>query len=78
MRYSGQTQQLLLNAAHIARDLGHGYVGSAHLLLAMSRQTDAAGNLLRQMGVDPGLTEQIAAVLYGVGKPGSAAYGGGE
>ena len=70
MRYSGQTQQLLLHAAHIARDLGHGYVGSAHLLLAMSRQTDMTGNLLRQMGVDPGLTEQIAAVLYGVGTPG--------
>ena len=70
MRYSGQTQQLLLNAAHIARDFGHGYVGSAHLLLAMSRQTDMTGNLLRQMGVDPQLTEQIAAVLYGVGTPG--------
>ena len=70
MRYSGQTQQLLLNAAHIARDFGHGYVGSAHLLLAMSRQTDMTGNLLRQMGVDPKLTEQIAAVLYGVGTPG--------
>ena len=70
MRYSGQTQQLLLQAAHIARDLGHGYVGSAHLLLAMSRQTDMTGNLLRQMGVNPSLTEQIAAVLYGVGTPG--------
>jgi len=70
MRYSGQTQQLLLQAAHIARDFGHGYVGSAHLLLAMSRQTDMTGNLLRQMGVDPQLTEQIAAVLYGVGTPG--------
>lgn len=70
MRFSGQTQQLLLQAAHIARDLGHGYVGSAHLLLAMSRQADMTGNLLRQMGVDPQLTEQIAAVLYGVGTPG--------
>ncbi|MBQ8880556.1 MAG: ATP-dependent Clp protease ATP-binding subunit [Oscillospiraceae bacterium] len=70
MRYSGQTQQLLLEAAHIARNFGHGYVGSAHLLLAMSRQTDTAGNLLRQMGVDPKLTEQIATVLYGVGTPG--------
>ena len=70
MRYSGQTQQLLLKAAHIAREFGHGYVGSAHLLLAMSRQTDMTGNLLRQMGVDPQLTEQIAAVLYGVGTPG--------
>ena len=70
MRYSGQTQQLLVEAAHIARDFGHGYVGSAHLLLAMSKQADMTGNLLRQMGVDPGLTEQIAAVLYGVGTPG--------
>ena len=70
MRYSGQTQQLLLNAARIARDFGHGYVGSAHLLLAMSQQTDMTGNLLRQMGVDPKLTEQIAAVLYGMGTPG--------
>ena len=70
MRYSGKTQQLLLNAAHIARDFGHGYVGSAHLLLAMARQPDMTGNLLRQMGVDPQLTEQIAAVLYGVGTPG--------
>ncbi len=70
MRYSGQTQQLLLQAAQIAREFGHGYVGSAHLLLAMSKQADMTGNLLRQMGVDPQLTEQIAAVLYGVGTPG--------
>ena len=70
MRYSAQTQQLLLSAAHIARDFGHGYVGSAHLLMAMSRQRDTAGNLLRGVGVDPELTEQMAAILYGVGTPG--------
>jgi len=70
MRYSAQTQQLLLSAAHIARDFGHGYVGSAHLLMAMSRQADTTGKLLHSFGVDPKLTEQIAAVLYGVGTPG--------
>ena len=70
MRLSTQTQTLLRSAAQIARDFGHGYVGSAHLLMAMSRQTDTAGQLLRCAGVEPGLTEQIAAILYGTGTPG--------
>ncbi len=70
MRLSAETQKILLMAAHIARDLGHGYVGSAHLLMAMSRQDDPAGRLLQWAGVEPHLTEQMAAVLYGVGTPG--------
>ena len=70
MRLSTQTQTLLRSAAQIARELGHGYVGSAHLLMAMSRQADTAGQLLRCAGVEPGLTEQIAAILYGTGTPG--------
>ena len=70
MRYSTQTQKLLICAAHIARGLGHGYVGSAHLLLAMVKQTDTAGQLLQSAGLDFRLTEQIASVLYGVGTPG--------
>lgn len=69
MRYSTQTQNLLLSAAHIARALGHGYVGSAHLLMAMAQEQDMAGKLIRTAGVDPGLIEQIAAVLYGIGTP---------
>ena len=70
MRYSTQTQKLLRSAAQVARDFGHGYVGSAHLLIAMSREADMAGRLLQSAGVEPKLTEQIAAVLYGVGTPG--------
>jgi len=70
MRYSTQTQRLLLSASHVARGLGHGYVGSAHLLIAMARERDTTGNLLQTAGVEPELTEQIAAVLYGVGTPG--------
>ena len=69
MRYSTQTQKLLLSAARIARGMGHGYVGSAHLLMAMTRQADVAGQLLRSAGIDARLTEQIASVLYGVGTP---------
>jgi len=70
MRFSEQTQRILMDSAHIARGLGHGYVGSAHLLIAMSRQNCPAGKLLLWAGVEPGLTEQMAAVLYGVGTPG--------
>ncbi len=70
MRYSTGTKALLLSAAQVARDFGHGYVGSAHLLIAMSRQTDMTGKLLQAAGVEPKLTEQIAAVLYGVGTAG--------
>lgn len=70
MRFSAQTQKILLSAAHIAKDFGHGYVGSAHLLIAMSRGSDAAGKLLQWAGVEPKLTEQMTAVLYGVGTPG--------
>ncbi len=70
MRFSAQTQKILLSAAHIAKDFGHGYVGSAHLLMAMIRQSDAAGKLLQWAGVEQKLTEQMTAVLYGVGTPG--------
>jgi ATP-dependent Clp protease ATP-binding subunit ClpC len=70
MRYSTQTQNLLLSAAQIARALGHGYVGSAHLLLAMLKQKDTTGRLLESAGLEFRLTEQIASVLYGVGTPG--------
>ena len=70
MRYSTQSQKILLSAAQIAREFGHGYVGSAHLLIAMAQQTDTAGKLLQSAGVEPKLTEQISAVLYGVGTRG--------
>ena len=70
MRFSVQTQEVLLSTARIARGLGHGYVGSAHLLMALTRQSDGAGTLLRAYGADPVLMEQIAKFLYGVGTPG--------
>ncbi len=70
MRFAPQTQKILLSAAHIARGFGHGYVGSAHLLMAMARQPDVAGELLRWAGVEPDYAEKIAGVLYGTGTPG--------
>ena len=69
MRYSADTQQLLLTAGSISRAMGHSYVGSAHLLLALASEPGAAGQLLRGAGVEPELTRSMLAVLYGVGTP---------
>ena len=70
MRYSIRSQKILLQAGEIARSFGHGYVGSAHLLLAMVRQKDETGSFLQSVGVQAKLTEQMASILYGVGTPG--------
>lgn len=67
MRYSNQVQNLICTAAALARKMGHSYVGSIHLLMAMSQQKDAAGQLLRGSGVDGKLLLDMAGVLYGRG-----------
>ena len=67
MRYAMQTQQLLLASAEHARDFGHSYVGSAHILLALSHEPGLAGQMLRIAGGTEGLLEKMMAVLYGVG-----------
>ena len=69
MRYHAQTLELIQSAARKARSLGHSYVGSAHLLLALTREPGNVGLVLRQLGVDPELTEAMALLLYGTGTP---------
>ncbi len=69
VRYHMVTTQLLQRSAQKARDLGHSYVGSAHLLLVMAQEPGGMGQVLRQLGVDPGLTEAMAQLLYGAGTP---------
>ncbi len=70
MRYHTLTVDLLHRAGQKARSLGHSYVGSGHMLLAMAEQPGATGQLLRALGVDPMLTEDLAQALYGSGTPG--------
>ena len=69
MRYNMETESLLRRSAGKARNLGHSYVGSAHLLLAMAAEPGGMGLVLRQLGVDPELTESMALLLYGAGTP---------
>ena len=70
MHYETDAQRLILDAAKNARALGHSYVGSAHLLLALAEGATPAGQLLRGGGFDTRLGWKLAAVLYGVGTPG--------
>ena len=67
MRLEEDSRALILAAGRKARSLGHSYVGSAHLLLALAEEPGQTGLLLRTAGVDPGVTEQMAQVLYGRG-----------
>ena len=69
MRYHMQTEMLLRRSAGKARSLGHSYVGTAHLLLTMVEDPGGMGLVLRQLGVEPGMTEAMALLLYGAGMP---------
>ena len=69
MRYHALSVELIERSGSLAKTLGHSYVGSAHLLLVMAREPGGAGLILRQLGVDPDLTEAMAQLLYGAGTP---------
>ncbi len=69
MHYHMLTADVIRQAGQKARSLGHSYVGSIHLLLAMAQTPGSIGQLLRLLGVDPDLTEAMAQLLYGVGTP---------
>jgi len=70
MRYQSDTRELIQSAAHSARTLGHSYVGTMHLLLAMAATTQPPGQLLRCAGFDAQLGWMMSTALYGVGSPG--------
>ena len=70
MRYSQDATDVILGAGAQARALGHGFVGSVHLMLALSKDPGPAGRLLRQLGLMPQTVHDVSAVLYGVGTAG--------
>ena len=63
MRYSVEAERLILRAAQQARHLGHGYVGSEHLLLAMAQSTSWSGQILHGAGFH-GQMAHGAVMLY--------------
>ncbi|MBO4937995.1 MAG: ATP-dependent Clp protease ATP-binding subunit [Oscillospiraceae bacterium] len=69
MRYELQTLELIRSAGRQAKCMGHSYVGSAHLLLAMTESDAGVGQILRLCGAMPELTADCAMLLYGKGTP---------
>ena len=67
MRYEPESLELIHTAHAKAKELGHSYVGSIHLLLAMLTQRGGAGQLLRAFGVEAAVVQDMAALLYGKG-----------
>ena len=66
MRYTPRSERVLSHAKRIAREHGHDYVGTEHLLLALLAEPDGiAGQVLARLGVAEEVaaqTEQIMAV----------------
>ena len=70
MRYSQEAADVIVGAAARARGLGHSFVGSVHLLMALCAGRDEAGMLLRSVSVTEKFVHDAAAVLCGVGTSG--------
>ena len=69
MWYGADASQLILLAGNCARELGHSYVGSVHLLLAMMKAPGYPGQFLRASGLDGTVVWDMAVILYGAGTP---------
>jgi ATP-dependent Clp protease ATP-binding subunit ClpA len=62
---SGRAEELLSEARRMAEKRGHDVVGTEHLLLAMTRQSDDAfaRRLLDEIGATESLRSRIEAVI---------------
>ena len=67
MRYAPDAENLILSAAEQARRLGHSYVGSEHILLAMTQSPGGPAQILAGEGLDSRLTGSMTKALYGIG-----------
>ena len=69
MRYHVLTSELIRVSGEKARALGHSYVGTIHILLALMEQPGFIGNLFRYLGAEPEITATLIQLLYGTGTP---------
>lgn len=67
MRFDRNATELILAAGRRARELGHSYVGTIHLLLALAEESGQAGLLLRSEGVDPQQLRCLTKAFFGAG-----------
>ena len=70
MRYEQGAAESIRLAACLARSMGHGFVGTAHLLAALSQRPDWVGQLLQSFGVREPLALDLTVLAYGLGQGG--------
>ncbi len=68
MGYRKDAANLILDAAARARELGHSYVGTAHLLLALTALESWEGRLIRSFGVSEELLKDLTVLYFGQGQ----------
>ena len=69
MRYGAEGRQVILRSAQKARQLGHSFVGSVHLLLALGETAGISGRMLQYSGYEGCGAQQLAAFRWGKGTP---------
>lgn len=69
MKLEPECSHLIREAAGIARALGHSYVGSEHLLIALSCDNGWVGQLLAGFGLNGEWTKCFIRCCYGSGTP---------
>ena len=67
MRYDEQAQAVIRSCAGWSRRLGHSYVGTAHLLLALCDSASLPGLVLRTAGAEPGALARLTVRIWGCG-----------
>ena len=61
MRYEPEAAETLVKSARFAREMGHGFVGTAHILLAICA-CGSCGQLLRAMGATTEVLEDLTGL----------------
>ena len=70
-RFTERAQTALRLAQECSAELGHGYVGSEHLLLGLAREgRGVAAKVLQSAGLEPEALKSAIAALVGIGSPG--------
>ena len=64
---SGRLRGLIVQAGRYARELGHSYVGTEHLLLALSQEAGHAGRILRAAGLEEPCLRSMVLAGAGLG-----------
>ena len=66
-RFTADARTTVIHAQEHARRLGHRYIGTEHLLLALAHSGQPAGEVLREHGVTPQRVEQELVQRAGLG-----------